>query len=98
MNQTRRMEADVFDDNGPFRESDRDPTLEGRDHLAAWAAELEHRIDLLEEDITFLCRAAGMAALREKELLSKLGLPDDALQRDNGELLAQIAVPSLRKR
>ena len=87
MDDARRLELDVLDANDLFADL--------RDHpLAQKAAELEHRIELLEEDISLLFKAAGLAGKREQELLKKLGLSDETLQRHNGELLAQIAGPS----
>ena len=59
--------------------------------LAERVAELDARIDLLEGDVALLCKAVGLAGLREKELLHRIGLPDDMLERDNSELLADVA-------
>lgn len=72
--------------------------LAGQDRLTELASELQHRIALLEQDTALLFKAAGLAGMREQELLSKLGLSDDTLQRHNGELLAQIAVPAEEQR
>jgi hypothetical protein len=95
MDDARQLETNVLDAIDLFEDLPRSPAPSGPDHLLAeWAAELEHRIELLEEDISLLFKAAGLAGKREQELLKKLGLPDDTLQRHNGELLAQIAGPS----
>ncbi|HET7338689.1 MAG TPA: hypothetical protein VFK22_04010 [Candidatus Dormibacteraeota bacterium] len=84
MNDTQRLETELTGVDGPPAQDQR---------LAEWSAELEHRIELLEEDITLLFKAAGLAGLREQELLLKLGLPDDTLQRHHSELLAQASLP-----
>ena len=49
-------------------------------------AELELRIELLEDDIDYLCRVVRMASIRERELRNRLGLADEAVAREHVEL------------
>ena len=86
MNDSQRIETDAR-------------PLEGQDNvLAEWTAELEQRIELLEGDIALLYKAARLAGLRERELLVKLGLRDEMLQRHNSELVAEIGVLTHQQR
>ena len=90
MTDLRLVENDVSSATVELGEEDND--------LVEWAAELEHRIELLEGDVALLCKAVGLAGMREQELLTKLGLSDETLQRHNSEVLAEAAIPLQQRR
>ena len=60
------------------------------DPVPGSVADLEGRIELLEDDVDYLCRAVTLASLREYELLRTLGIPDEAYHRDHAGLDALV--------
>lgn len=56
--------------------------------LPARMAEIDRRFSALEARVALLSKALGMASLREVDLLKRLSLSTEAIERDSEELRA----------